>query len=947
MNYQHTLSWRVLIVFTFALVVLFAGVSYVHAEGDELPPVVEVQQPTVEEQQPPAEDPQPQPEGESAPDGEAGEPGENAGSEAVDPEPAIIETGDAGAGVAAGTDANYSDISSLSGDLTATTTNDATIDNDTEASAETGDNTAASPGGAIVDTGTAAAFANVINVANTNIINSTGLLAFLNYIFGSGFDLRALGLDYFLNPNGSGGCSLSGCADDDVTINTTNNATITNDVIVHAATGGNTAEGGNGGAYIETGDAYAAANLINVVNSSLIGSNYLLVVGNNFGSLSGDITLPGADFFAQLFSQSPSIGGPLDVSVNNGAEVAGTTTAEALTGDNTATGDGAVVLTGNAVAGGTSANVVNTTEVGGTSFMFLINVIGEWTGNVYGLPDGIGWTRTASGVALMSTGGDLSALGGGCCDGGSTTVHATNTATVANNVSVYALTGDNYAGGGDGGSFVDTGNAYAAANSVNIVNTNILGRNWIFAIFNIFGDWTGNVSFGHPDLWVGAVAKGGNPTRPNSPVEYCFTVTNMGDADAHNVILLPEYSTMMVTFLEHPQQFGNRVGWPIGDLRKRESKEKCYQATTNDLSPGRSVAVPLTITADAEETEEDMSDNSDVVTIVVESFLPESLTGAGRAAASGDPKVTIKKSVSVSTTTIPATVDYTIVVRNTGSPVYKGRLTDKLVDPNGDIVYDRSWDLDTVFNGDEITLTYSIEFNSGLTTGIYTNTAIVTGRKGNRVDVYATDLKPVSTTALVELTKGEPQVLGAVAPLPDACAEYITDYIRPGAKNKVSQVKRLQYFLRDYEGESEITPDGLYGPTTIAAVNRFQERYAEDVLEPWGLYKPSGYLYYTTRKKINDIYCAGKAEFPLDETQESEIIAYKSTWLQSFAEAPQPKAKAPEAAPAYVRPSVLNAPIQKIETEAAEASAQSFFEKLFNFGKSAFVIPEVNAQGLF
>ncbi len=913
--------WRVVVVAALVALAFFSVATFVRAEGEEVPP------PPVEEQVP-ATDGVP---------GEGGESGSDDPPPPVDPEPAIIETGDAGAGVNTVGETNNSEITSLSGDLSATTTNDATLDNDATSTAETGENSASSAGGALISTGDAVAFANVLNVVNTNIINSTGLIAFLNYIFGMGFDLRALGLDYFLNPS-STGCSLSGCDQSDVTLNLDNDAALQNDILVRADTGQNTANGGDGIAIIQTGDAFAAANLINVVNSSLIGSNYLLVVGNNFGNLSGDITLPGVDFFRQLFAAAQGgVSGPLDVTVVNDGTVTDTSSTTAGTGSNTADGGGSLIVTGDAVAGGQSANIVNTNAVGGTSFAFLINVIGDWSGSVFNLPDGICWGRSATGVVLSTCdgAGDLSALSGGI---GGLTMNATNTAHIANNLSVYALTGDNYAGA-MGGSLIDTGDAYAAANSVNIVNTNILGRNWIFAIFNIFGDWTGNVSFGKPDLWVGARVEAGNPTRPNTAVEYCFTVSNTGDADAHNVLLTPDFSPVMLTFAERLAQFGTREGWALGDIPRTESREYCYQALTGSMEPGRSVAVPLTVTATAVETEEDMADNSDIVTIVVESFIGEMFTGAGRAPTSGAPQLVAKKTASVATTTMGSSVDYTVVIRNDGGPVYRAKLTDVLKDPSGNTVYSRSWDLRTIHANEELTLTYTIEFNKNLPLGIYKNIARVTGRKDNVVDQYATDMPPVTVSSLVELRAGEPKVLGAQALAP-ACAEYITDYLRPGAQNKSDQVRRLQFFFRDFEGVS-IATDGVFGPTTIAAVNNFQTKYESDVLGPWGMKKPSGYVYYTTRKKINEMYCQGVSEFPLSSTQESEIIAFKSGLLGSFAAEPKP---AGQGVPVYVKPSVLEAPAPTGQRTGDKA--HNFFDRLFEFGKNALVIPEVNAQGL-
>jgi peptidoglycan hydrolase-like protein with peptidoglycan-binding domain len=70
-----------------------------------------------------------------------------------------------------------------------------------------------------------------------------------------------------------------------------------------------------------------------------------------------------------------------------------------------------------------------------------------------------------------------------------------------------------------------------------------------------------------------------------------------------------------------------------------------------------------------------------------------------------------------------------------------------------------------------------------------------------------------------------------------------------------NDVKCLQQFLKN-QGTA-IYPEGLitgnFGSLTTAAVIRFQEKYASDILTPVGLSKGSGYVGSQTRMKINQI----------------------------------------------------------------------------------------------
>ena len=76
-----------------------------------------------------------------------------------------------------------------------------------------------------------------------------------------------------------------------------------------------------------------------------------------------------------------------------------------------------------------------------------------------------------------------------------------------------------------------------------------------------------------------------------------------------------------------------------------------------------------------------------------------------------------------------------------------------------------------------------------------------------------------------------------------------------------NEVKYLQIFLNSNAdtmlAESGVGSSGeetnYFGPLTKAAVIKFQEKYAEDVLASWGLIKGTGFFGQTTRTKINEL----------------------------------------------------------------------------------------------
>ena len=89
------------------------------------------------------------------------------------------------------------------------------------------------------------------------------------------------------------------------------------------------------------------------------------------------------------------------------------------------------------------------------------------------------------------------------------------------------------------------------------------------------------------------------------------------------------------------------------------------------------------------------------------------------------------------------------------------------------------------------------------------------------------------------------------------CADYLTGSIHRGWQNDPAEVAKLQEFLNTYEGE-QLSVSSSYGAADEAAVRRFQDKYRDDILTPWGNRHSTGYVFKTTRTKINQLYCAAQ-----------------------------------------------------------------------------------------
>src|SRR3989344_4366415 len=154
---------------------------------------------------------------------------------------------------------------------------------------------------------------------------------------------------------------------------------------------------------------------------------------------------------------------------------------------------------------------------------------------------------------------------------------STNKATVHTDVNTWAITGQNLVETEDGVGTIATGDAYAAANVVNLVNTNIVNRNWIFGTFNIFGDWSGDIAFGgqSPDLKVEVAVDAPNPTVNNSDVTYTFTVTNHEDVHADGATLGITYDRRLLEYRSGTSggaETATGRSWNLGPLPAGQSK---------------------------------------------------------------------------------------------------------------------------------------------------------------------------------------------------------------------------------------------------------------------------------------------------------------------------------------------------------------------------------------
>jgi hypothetical protein len=603
-----------------------------------------------------------------------------------------------------------------SGTTTIASTNAGTATTTAAASASTGDNIASSTSGATIVTGNALANTNVTNVVNVNVFNADALIAFLNRLASGDehVDLRSL-----LTDDG-GMTTCMGCVMSTSSLamnaSSTNDASITNNVSVSASTGNNTASSSDGSS-IATGNAYANANVVNVANTNIIDSHYVMLVLNSFGSLGGDIVLPNASFFDTLLSPSTANSNStpvLSTDTTNTANVSNNAATDATTGNNAASStDSSTIQTGDSHAGTNVINTLNQNIVGGTRVVIVFRVYGNWSGTIYNMPTSFTWHGTSVGLEFLSTSNTGTAQGGG-----NLAVSATNGASITNNVAVSAGTGNNNVSGSH--SYIGSGNAYANANIINMANTNIVGANWIQAIINIFGDWSGNISFGQPNLWIGTrVTFPDGFHGPSTHMIYQYTIKNMGDAPAHNVVL--SHSTNYPNLIT-----GDLSDISLGTLMPGQVKEVQRSAGAAMRIPYGDWKIDNKVHVQSTESDGNQRDNTDVVSYVL-SYMTGLTNVNFEPVTHGVPAAfsVTKTNNAYGLLYASSTVDYTIVVKNNGGIADHALIVDNITSPTGEVIHHEEWDLGKVNSNEEITVTYTALFNASTTPGLYTNTAQV------------------------------------------------------------------------------------------------------------------------------------------------------------------------------------------------------------------------------
>ena len=605
--------------------------------------------------------------------------------------------------------------------------NEAELENNVEAGGFTGDNEIETEGDAVIVTGNVNIYVGLINTVNSNIINSK-LSEILYNIFNNAQGDINIPDEVVSSPEGCGETECHNIVAD-------NEGSIDNNVLVDGSSGNNSVETKGGDAIIATGDVNVVTNIFNVLNSNIIGSNWVRLIINIFGNWTGDLVLPGQQAMQNFMENSSSMCGAgceeENIVSNNDAEIENNVQVNANTGDNSASGDDSTIITGNANAQTDVLNVANSNITHNNWFFMAINNFGNWQGSIFSLPEGFNLSQDLKGVKIFNSGPN-GEDGGTASGSNSLNLVKDNSGSINNGVIINIDTGNNSAESEDGSAYIQTGDANAITDVINVLNSNVTGSNWLLGMINVFGSWQGNVAFGRPDLWIGESAESrSNPVEIDQTITYTLTYYNQGDAAATGVVLTDDFDERYVwvkdpgsgVVIDNPGE----IQWDLGRIMPGESGSVTYIAGVNSNVPFGITKAENQATIDTFEDDANNQDNTEEfsINIIRRSSDPNPILIYPEV-----PRLEIVKSVSDADGIVyqGELIEYALeITNNSDSQAYRVVVTDILTDGLPGPLSTNTWNLDYVFPNEKIVINYSVYIGPEVPPGLYTNTAQANG----------------------------------------------------------------------------------------------------------------------------------------------------------------------------------------------------------------------------
>lgn len=268
----------------------------------------------------------------------------------------------------------------------------------------------------------------------------------------------------------------------------------------------------NTGGNATTGDATAAATIVNNVNSSITNSSNkeaATFVSDVMGDVNGDIMLQPMLLKAML---EANVKKTQDTNVTNGTSVTNDINLAAQSGNATVAGN---TRAGNATTGDAHTvadvvNIVNSMISANQSFVGTINIYGNLNGDILIAPDFIPQLLASNQANDSSTNANATQ-----------TVSSKDTQTIVNNVALAADSGKALVAGNTSAGDARSGKADTNLVIFNLSGHEIVAENSLLVFVNVLGKWVGVIV----DAPTGATAAAiGNNVTKHTDVDASMTI---------------------------------------------------------------------------------------------------------------------------------------------------------------------------------------------------------------------------------------------------------------------------------------------------------------------------------------------------------------------------------------------------------------------------------------
>jgi len=451
-------------------------------------------------------------------------------------------------------------------------------------------------------------------------------------------------------------------------------------------------------ALISTGNAIAQTNIVNIVNQNIVGNTWVFSVINVFGDWLGNLILPGEGLLTTSQDEMPS---NLEVSNSNNSEISNKAVALAESGENKISNSTfASISTGSATSDSNVKTITNTNIVQNNWFFLLINNMGAWTGKT------LGWNQNAQAFQEVyeyqfqadptsQIASSFPSL---------LSVFNDNNAHLSNTAVSISTTGENSVQNGEQAN-IKSGDAYAKSDIFNLINTNIVGNNWMFTIVNITGQWKGDTIFAYPDLTL-KIDEEKKTIYAGDNMNYTISCENLGKAEAKNVQL----DVQLPAQLQYVS--GDNLTMKIDSLGAGEKKS--FNITVEaDQNINESVNVQTSATISTVTKEPELSNNT--ASAMSSILLPQSYLSDVHS------ELHLSRNNSTSGSTVKGNlITNSIYVKNSGSDtLYDVEVTDVIKDPSGNIIGQYTWPLGTIKKNKTLLIQYQLLVGRNIQSGEY------------------------------------------------------------------------------------------------------------------------------------------------------------------------------------------------------------------------------------